>query len=106
MYNVVRVAVKGSAGGLKGLVERLKKVSLPNSAIYFDEHTNGATFLVDQDKMTDFHQEVKQTIGSDGFNGKCIGATNCSDGSYLLIISNGAGSLSELDDERAGNLWR
>lgn len=106
MYNVVRVAIKGSAGSQMGLVERLKQVSLPNSAIYFDSHTNGATFLVDAGKMAEFHQTVKSTIAGGGINGKCIGVADCSDGSYLLIIANASGSLSELDDERANKLWR
>lgn len=106
MYNVVRVAVKGSAGDSKGLVERLRRVDLPNSAVYFDEHTNGATFLVDEDKMREFAAEVKTTISTNGFSGRIVGSTGCSDGSFLLIIAQASNSLSELDDERASKLWR
>ena len=106
MYNVVRVAVKGSAGGYKGLIERLRRVDLPNSAVYFDEHVNGATFLVDETKMKEFAGEVKTTISTNGFSGRIVGSTSCSDGTYLLIIAQAGNTLSELDDERANNLWR
>ena len=106
MYNVVRVAIKGSAGEYKGLVERLRRVDLQNSAVYFDEHTNGATFLVDKDKMKEFAGEVKNTISTNGFSGRIVGSTGCSDGSFLLMIGQGGNSLSELDDDRASKLWR
>ena len=103
MYNVVRIAIKGTLNITR--INNALESELPsNYAIYFDKHTRGFTFLVNDTSMNEFGSDIQRLTSAAG--GRVIGKTKCSDDTFLLVISAGSSDLKQLDDNRANNLWK
>lgn len=104
MYNVVRVAVKGKPKSNSTILSTLDEINTGNFSLHFDTHSNGKTFLVDKDYMGEFLTEVRRVIGG-RIRGDIIGTTECTDGTFLLILSVDTNKLVALDDQRAQDLF-
>lgn len=101
MYNLVRVAIKGSSSGYNGLINKLENIDLPDFVTVFDVAKNGVVFLVDENKMENFANIIhNNTMGS----AKILGRAKCSDGSFILFLGSGQ-TLRDLDDNRANKMW-
>ena len=103
MYNVVRVAVK-KGDSTQRVLGILRHIDLGDDGFYFDEHTNGATFLVSEKSMDTFLSKVNSGINNTPVS--VIGTTKCSDGSFLLAIGTKGNGLAAHDDERIRDMWR